>query len=494
MRWHILIVILLLLSFSNFSQAQEADFLANYPDCAFAAQAHEGLQIAAVVINLENSLGCVENDDMRFDVASVPKIFIATAYYDWLVQGVISPAGRIQFTRNYWMADRNACLTEDKIGENYNYQELIELMINCSDNAATWMLMDSLGWAQVNRYVQELGIEGIGEIVPYSEVDRIKLTYLDERWATISRDMASRFYRRGMTSGLSDYFDVIPEWPSGEDFSFINQRYFEDYNYNTITARALTSYILRLRDALNGEADEAWFTASNLFNVMRYTQRLASVQALPGTVYIGGKNGFDRGLLAEANILFSSLEEPVPTGIVLVFAQYETLSQNNANLSGTFGGQLNDLFLKFSPQIREILFPNYHEPELLSSFQISSMTFNQQEPIQICWNPYFASDFDSILLPSVENCFRLLVPRISYSIDKNIAFGMVLRNLNYHDTRFVFLYTAPDGRRFSYQTDRQNVNNSAIYWYHPLDMAGQWQIDIYINLQRVYTETVIAQR
>jgi len=329
MRYHFLILIFFLLNFTNVSQAQEANVLANYPDCGFTEQAGDNLRIGAVLLNLDNHLGCIENFDTKFNVASVPKIFIAAAYYDWVAQGLVSPARSLQFTRNYWMAGRNACLTEDKIGQRYSYQELVELMINCSDNAATWMLMDALGWAQVNAYVQDLGIDGIGEIIPYSEVDRLKLTYLDPRWADVPRDIAARFYRRGYTEGLLDYFDVVPAYPSRTDFAYVNQRYFEENNYNTITPRALATYILRLRDGLTGDSPEAWFVASSVFDAMLYTQRLYSVQAMPGTVYIGSKNGFDRGLLAEVNILFSSLAERIPSGMVLLFSQYETLNENN---------------------------------------------------------------------------------------------------------------------------------------------------------------------
>lgn len=494
MRWQILIIFLFLCSSSSFSQAQEADILANYPDCGFTAQSGNGLHVGAVLLNLDNRLGCVENYDTRFNVASVLKIFIAAAYYDWVAQGLVSPAGSLQFTRNYWMAGRNDCLTETKIGQRYSYQELIELTINCSDNAATWMLMDSLGWDNINAYVQALGIDGIGEIIPYSEVDRLKLTYLDSRWATVPRDVAARFYRHDLTSGLLEYFDLVPERPTRSEFAYANQRYYDENNYNTITPRALATYILRLRNDLLSASPEAWFTASNLFDVMLYTQRLYSVQTLPGTVYIGSKNGFDRGLLAELNILFSSLTERVPSGMVLLFAQYEILDENNSDIAVISDTRLSNMFADFSPIIREKLFPNYREPAVLSSFQVSSITFHQERPIQACWNPYFSSDFDSTLVPTLENCWLSLAPRISYPIGENLAFGLVLRNLNYSDTRLVFVYIAPDGRRFSYQIDRQNVNSSAIYWFHPLAMAGQWQVDIYINLQRVYSQMIIAQR
>src|SRR5690606_24654640 len=148
----------------------------------------------------------------------VPKIFVAAAYYDGVINRTISNTGRLQFTRNYWMGGSNDCLRESDIGTSYTYDELVEFMINCSDNAATWMLMDSIGWQRVNNYVQSLGIEGIGEIIPYAEVDRLKLEFLDDRWVDIPTAIASRFYRSGNTSGLLDYFSEIPSRPNRDQF------------------------------------------------------------------------------------------------------------------------------------------------------------------------------------------------------------------------------------------------------------------------------------
>ena len=178
----------------------------------------DGLQIGAVVIDLNTRLGCVQNLEMTFNTASVPKIFVAAAYYDGIVNRTISNSGRLQFTRNYWMGGQNDCLREEDIGTSYSYQELVELMINCSDNAATWMLMDSLGWVNVNNYVQSLGIANIGEVIPYSEVDRLKLTFLDETWASVPAGIASRYYRSGQTSGLLDYFTSVPPRPNRQQF------------------------------------------------------------------------------------------------------------------------------------------------------------------------------------------------------------------------------------------------------------------------------------
>jgi hypothetical protein len=488
MRYIVLVVLLLLI---GLTQAQEADVLVNYPACDFVLE--EGLNFGAVVLDFETRLGCVENLNTSFNVASVPKVFIAAAYYNSYARGTISVATRIQFTRNYWMGGQTDCLTESRIGESFTYQELVEFMINCSDNAATWMLMDSLGWGRVNEYVQSLGIEGIGEIIPYSQVDRLKLIFLDERWADVPLAEASRFYRRGFTEGLSNYFTIIPNRPSREDFARINERYFNEYSYNTLTPLALATFFSRLREQAISGSPEEQFVASNIFFVMLYTQRLYSAQSFQGSILVGGKNGFDRGLLAEVNILFDDLDSRIPSGIVLLFSQYESLIGDNGALPTIERSRLNDYFFQLSPQVREILYPNYQVPPVERSFSLTAY-FNEQSAIQVCWNPFFNSDFDSTLVPIVSSCFSSLTPRISYPADENLAMGLILNNLNYEDTRFVFIYTAPDSRQFSYQMDRRSVNNSAIYWFHPLDMAGQWKIDIYMNLRHVYSETILAQR
>lgn len=491
-----IVILSLLLLLTVDTHAQDASILVNYPDCEFTtAEDSAGLQLGAVVIDLNTRLGCVQNLDMTFNAASVPKIFIAAAYYDGVVNRTINISTRLQFTRNYWMAGTNDCLREEDIGTSYTYQELVEFMINCSDNAATWMLMDAIGWGGVNDYTQSLGIADIGEIIPYAEVDRLKLEFLDENWANVPTAIASRFYRARQTSGLLEYFSEVPSRPNRQQFTEINQRYFDEYSYNTITPYAMAEFIFLMRDYLLNGTPEQWFVAIGVFDVMLYTQRQYTAQALPGELYIGGKNGFDRGLLAEVSVLFDDLDNRIPSGIVLLFGQYDSLSagENNAQLPNRFGDALNDAFFALSPQIRDVIFPNYRQPQLQNSFVLTTTILNDQASIQTCWNPFFYADFDSTLVPAMENCFNNIRPRVTYAVDSNLSLGLILRNLNYEDTRLNFLFTAPDNRQFSYQLDRQNVTQSGIYRFHPIDMAGQWQVDVYINLIHAYSETILAQ-
>ncbi len=490
------IILGLLLCLTVDTQAQDVSVLTAYPDCEFTTDEDSaGLQLGVVVLDFNTRLGCVQNLETTFNVASVPKIFVAAAYYEGVINRTINISGRLQFTRNYWMGGNNDCLREEDIGTSYTYEELVEFMINCSDNAATWMLMDSIGWQRVNDYVQSLGIDGIGEVIPYAEVDRLKLEFMDERWANVPAGIASRYYRARQTSGLLDYFSEVPERPNRGLFNEANQRYFDEYNYNTITPYAMAEFILLMRDYLLGGTPEQWFIATGVFNVMLYTQRQYSTQSLPGEIYIGSKNGFDRGLLAEVSVLFNNLENRVPSGMVLMFGQYESLSggENNSQLPNSFGDALNDIFYDLSPQIRDVMFPNYSQPQVQNSFVLSTVVLNDQASILPCWNPFFISEFDPTLVPAMENCFSNIRPRVTYPAGDNLALGLILRNLNFADTRLSFLFTAPDNRQFSYQLDRRNVPQSGIYRFHPIDMAGQWQVDIYVNLIHAYSESILAQ-
>lgn len=494
----ILIALLACFTTSHMSvQAQDLDYLTSYTTCDFDnREANAGLQIGAVILDFNTGLGCVENLDRTFNTASVPKIFIAAAYYDGVANGDFTATGTLTFTRQYWMGGNNDCFREDDIGTNYTYTEVVEFMINCSDNAATWMLMDALGWQRVNSYVQSLGIAGIGEVIPYAEVDRLKLEFLDERWADVPAGIASRYYRSGRTAGLEAYFDSIPERPNRAEFLNINQRYFDEYSYNTLTPRALAQFVVRMREYKQSGTAQQWFVATNVFNVMLYTQRQYSAQAMPGTVYIGSKNGFDRGLLAEMNVLFDDLTERVPSAVVIMFGQYESLSGgvNNAQLPNGFNDALNNVFFEMSPAIRDVLYPNFQQPQVRNNFLLSTIILNDQSSIQSCWSPYFASNFDAALVPLLETCFSSIRPRITYAVDDNLALGLVLRNLNFTDTRVTFLFTSPNSEQYSYQIDRQNVSQSAIYWFHPLDMSGQWLVDVYINLEHAHSEAILAQR
>jgi beta-lactamase class A len=490
MRWFLLMGLLAALAFGWPAQAQSA--LDALPDCGFSVpNDSSGTRVGAVILNFETGAGCAQALDRQFNVASVPKLFVAGAYYDWMVRGLVTQNTPLVFSIDYYMGGSNDCLTAQDIGSTFRSRELIEYMINCSDNAATWMLMDAVGWGMVNTYVQSLGIAGIGTVVPYSEVDRLKLSMLDERWLQVPRALASRYYRSGMTAGLEAYFAQVPTSRlSREEMYEANSRYFLLYSTNTATPRALAEYFMLLRDALIHDPNSPrGLVAYLLFDVMLYTQRLNSVQGLDGTVIVGGKNGFDRGIVAEASLLFNDVNTRIPSGMVIVFTQQTILNGGNAQFPTYFRGPLNDYLRELSVTIRDMLYPRQMPPALEVSLNLSSLVVQPQALVQACWTPYFAASFAEAQVDALEACFNQSPPVLSISSGDNAALGLVLRGLGGRLARLVFVFTAPDGQVFSYQTDRQHQDKTAVYWYHPVTQAGDWQVDVYLNLKRVASQT-----
>lgn len=85
MRWFLLMGLLATLASGWPAQAQSA--LDALPDCGFSVpNDSSGTRVGAVILNFETGAGCAQALDRQFNVASVPKLFVAGAYYDWMVR------------------------------------------------------------------------------------------------------------------------------------------------------------------------------------------------------------------------------------------------------------------------------------------------------------------------------------------------------------------------------------------------------------------------
>jgi beta-lactamase class A len=483
MRHLALLVIFLLMSLDRVpviqAQYPSVDF-DSLPDCGFTADTLAGLQIGAVIYNFETGVGCTQNLDVVFPVASILKILVSGAYYQAVSQSALSPSQTMRYDENYHMGGNNACLNEWDIGRDIPLRELSDIMITCSDNAATWMLMDAIGWDAVQAYVNSLGIPDMGAVLPYAFVDRLKLMSIDSTWEQVPAAMASRFWRGRDTTGLSDYFRPLPRIERGQ-IQAANRYYFDNYTYNTASPRALATYFVQLRNDYLTTTDRRWDIANGVLGEMLNTQRQYSTQAFPGSVYIGAKNGFDSGLVAEANFTLSQVERynRAISGIAIVFTFHPNGGANRTTL--------NQYLWDLSPQIADVLYPDYQEPTLATNWTINTVRFSTPDAIDNCWYAYRDSNFNPAFVSDFELCLGRIPQGVSFRNGQEMALGLVLRGLNYQDTRLTFIYTAPDGTRRSYQTRVPMQNDVGVNWFHPVDMRGTWTLDIYVNLELGYS-------
>lgn len=493
-KWILLLVMVIVFAPARAQVTPEdtARALEALPDCGFTTQAgREDVSVGAVVLNLETGRGCAENLDTVYPVASVPKIFVLGAYLEMVMRVETDYGQLVEFTRSYYMGGANDCLREADIGRRIPRGELSEMMIHCSDNAATWMLMDAIGWDRVTRYVESRGLQDVGAVIPYSEVDRLKLTAIDPAWQNVPRDYASRYLRRRDTSGLSQFFNVLPDYER-EQMRAGARAYFETYDYNTATPRAVAQYLIGMRDdLLSGESPRA-DVAKAFFNTLMLTQRQFSAQALPGTVYTGAKNGFDNGLRAEVTFTLDSLDNlnRVPESIIVIFSRMTDFDASDLQPASGRDGVLNDLMLDLAPAVRDALYSSADVPPVTDDPRITLIRLQRAEFINDCWVRYWASDFDETLVDNYDSCLNSVGERGVFSISDRLGLGMIMRGVNREELRVTFVYTLPDGSRRSYQTESFYQNQVGFNWYHPVDQVGPWQIDVYINLRHAATRTV----
>jgi len=357
------------------------------------------------------------------------------------------------------------------------------------------MIMDAIGWETVDAYTANLGIDGIGQVIPYSEVDRQKLVFLDPRWADVPISMASRFYRSEGTAGLETYFDDMPHYSRRDEIE-ANALYFDTTDYNNATPRAVADYLLRLAADAPLDTDEGQI-ARWLFGAMLLTQRQYTAQAMPGTVSVGAKNGFDTGLRAEVNVMFNDLPEQQrnPGAIALVFARQPDITARNVQPpSNSDRGVINTYLLTLSPIISRMLYPDYTPPQLTNTPWLSSVTVNRKALMDSCWRPYEQRGYLLEYRGQLEACWQGQGQSFLGEND-SIGVGVVLQNLDGKDTRLTFTFTDSEGVQRSYQTQQFYRDSTAVYWYHPVEdgASGEWTVDVFLNRWRVFTDTITVQ-
>jgi beta-lactamase class A len=97
------------------------------------------------------------NTDHTFVCASLIKLPIMAAMFEAISEGRISLNTRIKYKRSY-RRDGSGTLKAARIGAYYPLSYLVYQMITKSDNTATAMVIDLLGYDYLNQKFQKMGL------------------------------------------------------------------------------------------------------------------------------------------------------------------------------------------------------------------------------------------------------------------------------------------------------------------------------------------------
>jgi hypothetical protein len=457
------------------------------PPCYFNAYSErDDLIIGALVYHFETGTGCSQNLHRVFPVASVSKLFVAGALFQAVAEGRATFKTERLFTADYWMGGRLDCLNEAAIGQSFSLGYLGNIMISCSDNAATALLVDYLGAQAVQAYIDSFGLADIGAVLAYNEVDRLKLTFLDPRWAEVPTGMASRFYRQRDGAGLVPrYFDSLPRY-SPHDLARANAEYLTRYTYNTASPYALGVFLHRLRQDYLGRDALKRQVAQWLFNTLLLTPRLYSSQSMDGTLLVGGKNGFDLGYRAEVNIMLNTLDSYAPQALSILMVRHRDVTAMDVSSRFTSGEDIPAQFLlTLAPRVTRLLYPDTSfqaPPTLVKDARVRRVLVGHESALFPCYQDFLAYDTLDVL----QRCWARTTLADRLPFQETLGVGLILRDLDNADVRAALVLTQPDGERRSYQAERFFREGTAIAWYHTLNQRGVWRVEVYVNLRPVF--------
>lgn len=117
-----------------------------------------GDKVAVAVMSVDGNERVDLNGDERFVSASMIKLLILAEFIDEVDSGAIS----LDDTHTSKASDivgGTGVIQTDAIGTSYTYGDLARLMIASSDNVATNVLIDVMGFDAINTKAKELGLE-----------------------------------------------------------------------------------------------------------------------------------------------------------------------------------------------------------------------------------------------------------------------------------------------------------------------------------------------
>ncbi len=116
-------------------------------------------QVGLVIRDLRMNWDIVSNKDLRVPAASIVKIPVMMAYYEAAHARKLDLSTKVTMDRND-KAGGSGSLKEAPAGSQFSLEELIEPMITESDNTATNLLIEYLGFGALNAYFQGMGLQG----------------------------------------------------------------------------------------------------------------------------------------------------------------------------------------------------------------------------------------------------------------------------------------------------------------------------------------------
>lgn len=178
----------------------------------------------------------------RFETASVIKAYILAALYQMVQEGRASLSDEIVYEQSQYV-DGSGMLRALGVGARLKVKDTATMMIICSDNIATNMVIDYLGLANINAVIQQLGF---ADTVLHNP---LHFDQYDKLGTTTPRDYGMLL--RQMALG-----ELVSPQASAEMLQILRQQH-----YNTMLTGEFPPYYLDCEET--GEEELIWVASKS---------------------------------------------------------------------------------------------------------------------------------------------------------------------------------------------------------------------------------------
>lgn len=303
-------------------------------------------EFGVYVKHLRTGVKYTYNSATPFYLASVVKFPIMVTIFDGLNRGEWALAEPLEFSESD-RRDGSAVLGNAAAGQKYSMMELLDMMMNYSDNSATDLLVKRMGTEAINNTLRKLELHDFREITGMLDVRRRIYGLVDAEAEKLSpeqiREIAEDKSLRKKGQALAKVLGKKPAYSSEQ-----MQEAFDTY-YATEVNSAPLDAIGELLERLGTGQLISPQASSAMLEIMKACKTgVHRVRAgLPDTTVFAHKTGTQHQRICDVGIFYLRDDDPVIAAICVK----EFSSQSNAEkIMAKIGSELYSLLEKANRQ------------------------------------------------------------------------------------------------------------------------------------------------
>ncbi|MFH1812425.1 MAG: serine hydrolase [Pseudomonadota bacterium] len=268
-------------------------------------------ELAVVVKDLGSGQRYTYNAATPMYLASGIKILVLIAVFEAEHEGSLSLGERLTLTEDD-VRDGAARLKKAKPGDSFSVMQLVEHMMQKSDNMATDLLMGRVGVAAVNAAAQRYGGPDFGPITTMLEVRRSVFRSLDLGADQLSPAQVAAIRNQKSLAGRARKLATVlghkRDRFSGDDLWAAHERFYDGL-HNSAPLEAVARLLEGLATGQVVSADASARMIEILKTCRTGKRRLRA--GLPESVALAHKTGTQVGRLCDLGILYPESGAPV---------------------------------------------------------------------------------------------------------------------------------------------------------------------------------------